>query len=73
MKKITQSVVADTPFPAGVSVSEQQHIVQELDALQAQVLELTKLQSDTAAELDALLPAVLEDIFGGQDEASVAA
>jgi type I restriction enzyme S subunit len=54
-------------------ISQQQRIVSELDALQAQVGALTKLQNDTAAELDAVLPSVLEGLFGGQAEASVAA
>jgi type I restriction enzyme S subunit len=54
-------------------ISHQQRIVSELNALHAQVVALTKLQTNTAAELDALLPSVLEDLFGGQAEASVAA
>jgi type I restriction enzyme S subunit len=54
-------------------ISQQQQIVSELDALQAQVVALTKLQNDTGAELDAVLPSVLEDLFGGQAETSAAA
>ena len=37
--------------------SEQRRIVTELDALQAEVDALKRLQAETAAELDALLPA----------------
>ena len=37
-----------------------------LDRLQAQVDELTALQETTQAELDALLPAVLERAFRGE-------
>jgi type I restriction enzyme S subunit len=54
-------------------IPQQQLIIAELDALQAQVRALTKLQTDSADELDALLPALLDDIFHGQTEASVAA
>jgi type I restriction enzyme S subunit len=36
-----------------------------LDALQAQVEALRKLQVETAAELDALLPSILDKAFKG--------
>jgi type I restriction enzyme S subunit len=45
---------------------EQRQIVAHLDALQAQVDALRTLQSETAAELDALLPAVLAKAFAGE-------
>jgi type I restriction enzyme S subunit len=41
-------------------------IVAELDALQAQVNALKRLQAETAAELDALLPSILHRAFKGQ-------
>ena len=41
------------------SLPEQRRIVAELDALQAEVDALKRLQAETAAELDALLPALL--------------
>lgn len=44
---------------------EQRRIVAELDALQAQVDELKQLQAETAAELDALLPSILDRAFKG--------
>jgi len=37
--------------------------VAELDALQAEVDALKSLQAETAAELDALLPAILNKAF----------
>src|SRR5207253_6612125 len=43
------------------SLCEQRHILAELDTLQSQVDTLKKLQAETAAELDALLPSILED------------
>ncbi len=45
---------------------KQRRIVAELDALQAEVDALKRLQSETAAELDALLPSVLDKAFKGE-------
>ena len=41
-------------------------IVAELDALQAEVDALKRLQAETATELDALLPAILDRAFKGE-------
>jgi type I restriction enzyme, S subunit len=46
-------------------ISEQRRIAAELDALQERVDALKKLQAETAAELDALLPSVLDRAFKG--------
>lgn len=52
-------------FP--VPTEEEQHrIVAELDALQAKVDAVKQLQDETAAELDALLPALLDRAFKGE-------
>lgn len=53
----------DIPVPP---LSEQLRIVAELDALQAEVDRLKKLQVETAADLDALLPALLDRAFKGE-------
>jgi type I restriction enzyme, S subunit len=45
---------------------EQRRIVAELDALQAEVDALKRLQAETTAELDALLPAILDRAFKGE-------
>ncbi len=45
---------------------KQRRIVAELDALQAEVDALKRLQAETAAELDALLPAILDRAFKGE-------
>jgi type I restriction enzyme, S subunit len=50
------------PFP----LSEQRRIVSELGALQAEVDTLKHLQTETATELDALLPAILDKAFKGE-------
>jgi len=44
---------------------EQRRIVSELDALQTEVDALKRLQAETAAELAALLPAILDRAFKG--------
>ncbi len=45
---------------------EQRRIVSELDALQAEVDALKRLQAETATELDALLPSILDKAFKGE-------
>jgi type I restriction enzyme, S subunit len=47
-------------------IAEQRRIVTELDALQAQVDELKRRQSETAAELSALSPSILDRAFRGE-------
>ena len=44
-------------------IIEQRHIVAYLDSLQAKVDALKTLQAETQAELDALLPAMLDKAF----------
>jgi len=58
--KLKALPIALPPLP------EQHRIVAELDALQAEVDGLKHLQSETAGELDALLPAVLNRAFAGE-------
>lgn len=53
----------DIPLP---SISEQCRIVAYLDDLQAKINKLKDLQNQTAAELDALLPSILDNAFKGQ-------
>jgi type I restriction enzyme S subunit len=50
------------PFP----ISEQRRIVAKLDALQAEVGALKRLQAETAAELEALLPSIFDKAFKGE-------
>ena len=47
-------------------LAEQRRIVADLDALQAHVDALKKLQAETAAELDTLLPSILDKAFKGE-------
>ena len=48
------------------SLTEQLRIVAYLDGLQAKVDALKKFQAETAAELDALLPSILDRAFRGE-------
>jgi type I restriction enzyme S subunit len=54
---------ARIPVP---TLPEQRRVVAELDALQAKVDALKRLQAETAAELDALLPSILDKAFKGE-------
>ena len=47
-------------------VNEQRRILAELDALHAEVDALKRLQTDTAGELDALVPSILDCAFKGE-------
>lgn len=66
MKKIDQGTVMRIPFPTQLMHGEQLRIVANLDDLQAQLDPLWKLQGQTAAELDALLPSILDRAFKGE-------
>lgn len=48
------------------TISEQDRILAELEVLEIQVGELKRLQSETAVELDAMLPALLDRAFTQQ-------
>ncbi len=62
---ISQKILRATPV-AYPPLPEQRRIVAYLDDLQTQVDELTALQDATQAELDALLPSVLDRAFRGE-------
>jgi len=47
-------------------IPDQHRIVGELDAMQLRVDALKKLQSETTAEFDALLPSILDKAFKGE-------
>ena len=66
MKKIAQGTVMGIPFPSSLPVSEQRRIVAELDVVQVEVDSLKRLQAETTAELDALLPSILDKAFKGE-------
>jgi type I restriction enzyme S subunit len=51
------------PFP---SLSDQRNVAAHLDALQARVDSLKRMQAESSAELDALLPSILDKAFRGE-------
>jgi type I restriction enzyme S subunit len=53
----------ELPLPP---ISEQSRIVADLDAMQVQIGALSHIQTETSAELDALLPAILDKAFRGE-------
>ncbi len=57
--KLLDTKIAVPPLP------EQRRIIAELTELTSEVDELKRLQSETAAELDAMLPALLDRAFNG--------
>jgi type I restriction enzyme S subunit len=62
--KINQDHIASIRIPVP-PMAQQHRIVAELDALQAEVDTLKRLQTETSAELDVLLPAILDRAFQG--------
>jgi type I restriction enzyme S subunit len=66
IQKINQQTILDFPFPTNVSLAEQCRIVAYLDGLQAKVDALKRLQAETVAELEALLPSILNRAFRGE-------
>jgi type I restriction enzyme S subunit len=57
--------IRELPLPLP-TISEQRQIVSYLDDLLAKVYELKRLQTETAAELDAMLPSILDKAFKGE-------
>lgn len=53
----------EIPIPP---ISEQHNIVAHLDAMQSKLAALQRHQAETAAELDALMPSILERAFKGE-------
>ena len=53
-------------YSVNIPMPEQRPIVAHLDELQAKVDALRRLQAETGAELDALMPAVLDRAFKGE-------
>jgi len=66
MKKITQGIVMDIPFPEEINLAEQNDILKEFDGLSTKHGDLKHLQEKTATELDALLPSILDRAFKGE-------
>jgi type I restriction enzyme, S subunit len=57
--------IRELPIPLP-PLDRQAHVVNELDALHGRIDSLKALQDETAAELDAMLPAILDKAFKGE-------
>jgi type I restriction enzyme S subunit len=66
IQKINQTIILNYPFPTKASLSEQYQVVAYLDGLQAKERVLKKQQAETVAELEALLPSILDKAFKGE-------
>lgn len=66
MKKISQDVVMNIPFPSDLSIPEQRRIVAYLDELQTKIDTMKQLREEAIKELDALLPSILDKAFKGE-------
>jgi type I restriction enzyme S subunit len=66
MKKISQGIVMNIPFPTGMPLADQQHVVCRLDALQKEISDLKTLQLVSTEELNALLPSVIDQALNGE-------
>ena len=66
MKKISQETVMNIPFPSSLSLQQQHQLVEYIDDLDRRVNKLKCLQSETSAELEALLPSILDRAFKGE-------
>jgi type I restriction enzyme S subunit len=64
-RKLETSKLLDFRIPIP-PLSEQRRIVAYMDGLQEKEVALKRLQAETAAELDALLPSVLDKAFRGE-------
>ena len=63
MKKIAQADVEEIPFPTNLTLDSQRGIVGKQQQLQSKLDDLIRLQAETAAELDSLLPSILDKAF----------
>lgn len=66
MKKISQGTVMCIPFPVGISIEKQRQIAYLLNVLQKKIESLKSNQAQTIAELNALLPSILDKAFKGE-------
>ena len=65
IQKINQTKILKLHFPTHLGVDKQRQIIAKFDALQAEVDRLKALQAENAAQLNILLPTILERAFKG--------
>lgn len=65
-KRLKTEVWVETPIPIPESEDDQASIIAHLNKLEWYIEELKELQSQSATELDALLPSILDKAFKGE-------
>ena len=65
MRKISQPIVMGIPFPTGLSLAAQHRLVGVLDAMLEKTSALMSLQTETATQIGALMPSLLDRAFKG--------
>jgi len=63
MKKISQSVVMNIPFPSELSLEKQNNLVNAIDTLKVSIRTSEGLQRYNIAAVDVLLPSILDRAF----------
>lgn len=66
MKKISQSIVMNVPFPASISLARQHELLDSLARLQSKLQKVYDNGRQAAAAMDALLPSILDRAFKGE-------
>ncbi|MEA3307086.1 MAG: restriction endonuclease subunit S [Elusimicrobiota bacterium] len=66
MKKISQGIVMDIPYPKSVSLSKQLKIVSQLDEIYRKLEDKVLYKNKINTELGLLLPSVLDKAFKGE-------
>jgi type I restriction enzyme S subunit len=66
MKKIKQAHVMELPFPVDLGLQEQRAIAESLAALTARMEDVASAQKDAKADLEALMPSLLDRAFEGE-------
>lgn len=66
MRKITQGIVMDIPYPVELSLDQQRHAVKMFNKISGKVHAIRTQQQQTAPELDALMPSILDKAFRGE-------
>lgn len=66
IQKINQKTILNYPFPVRACLDEQRKIISYLDQLESKIDELECVQALIAAELSAMLPAILDKAFRGE-------
>jgi uncharacterized protein YidB (DUF937 family) len=63
MKKISQKIVMNIPFPLGVDISEQKMVANQIETLQKVALKAEISQNEIQTKLGNFMPSIIDKIF----------